>query len=223
MKPILVAIEGTDASGKETQSKKLCEVLGRKGYKAHVVSFPTYGEPSAKLVECLLRGDFSQQDLSPKQTSAFFAINRSVAMKEIMNKYSDYDYIILDRYVMSNGIHQTLTMKGESKYQFLSWLKHLEYEMLEVPKEDMVIFLDMPAEAAILLLKDRKGKAGIKGDIYENEGFIRSSYQSAKDIAQHENWHTVSCVSGTGLDAKIKSREAISDEVLQIVLTERSG
>jgi dTMP kinase len=47
----LIAIEGLDGSGKETQTKLLRQFLEAQGAKVGSISFPQYGEPSAALVE----------------------------------------------------------------------------------------------------------------------------------------------------------------------------
>ena len=46
----IILIEGTDCSGKETQSKKLIEKLNEKGAKAQYYSFPNYSSPTGKIV-----------------------------------------------------------------------------------------------------------------------------------------------------------------------------
>ena len=46
----IIVIEGTDCSGKETQSKKLIENLNKKGIRTGYFSFPNYKSPSGKIV-----------------------------------------------------------------------------------------------------------------------------------------------------------------------------
>ena len=46
----IILIEGTDCSGKETQSKKLIEKLNEKGAKSQYYSFPNYSSPTGKIV-----------------------------------------------------------------------------------------------------------------------------------------------------------------------------
>ncbi len=42
----LIVIEGTDSSGKETQTKRLFEKLEEKGLKVKKISFPNYDSPA---------------------------------------------------------------------------------------------------------------------------------------------------------------------------------
>lgn len=46
----LIVIEGTDCSGKETQSRKLIEKLNNEGMPTEYFSFPKYDTPSGKIV-----------------------------------------------------------------------------------------------------------------------------------------------------------------------------
>lgn len=46
----LIVIEGTDCSGKETQSKKLIERLNNEGINTIYYSFPNYSSPSGRIV-----------------------------------------------------------------------------------------------------------------------------------------------------------------------------
>ena len=45
-----IVIEGTDCSGKETQSKLLVEKLNNMGHKAIRLTFPNYDTPTGKIV-----------------------------------------------------------------------------------------------------------------------------------------------------------------------------
>ena len=51
MKGKYIVIEGTDSSGKETQSKLLEKRLKDKGIKCIRFSFPMYDTPTGKIVE----------------------------------------------------------------------------------------------------------------------------------------------------------------------------
>ena len=46
-KAYVVAIDGTDASGKATQTALLAERLEKEGYKVKTISYPDYDCPSS--------------------------------------------------------------------------------------------------------------------------------------------------------------------------------
>ena len=50
----LIVIEGTDFSGKQTQTELLVKNLKLKGFKAISFSFPNYDSPTVKLLAMLI-------------------------------------------------------------------------------------------------------------------------------------------------------------------------
>lgn len=55
-KGLFIVLDGTDGSGKATQTKLLAKKLRREGYKVEKIDFPQYGRKSAALVEEYLNG-----------------------------------------------------------------------------------------------------------------------------------------------------------------------
>ncbi len=50
MKGKIILVEGTDCSGKETQSKLLVKKLNENGIKSAYFSFPNYDSPTGKRI-----------------------------------------------------------------------------------------------------------------------------------------------------------------------------
>ena len=57
----LIVFEGTDGSGKATQSELLCQELTRRGVPYRKLTFPRYQEESSALVRLYLGGAFGQK------------------------------------------------------------------------------------------------------------------------------------------------------------------
>ena len=78
MKGKLIVFEGTDGSGKATQSKLLFERLQREGIDCRKLNFPRYGEKSAALVELYLGGAFGTHpgDVNAYAASTFYSVDR---------------------------------------------------------------------------------------------------------------------------------------------------
>ena len=57
----LIAIDGVDASGKQTHAEILFEKLKNMGKKVRLVSFSAYDKPSSALVKMYLSGDFGEK------------------------------------------------------------------------------------------------------------------------------------------------------------------
>ena len=74
----LIVFEGTDGSGKATQSKLLFERLQREGVDCRKLNFPRYGEKSAALVELYLGGAFGTHpsDVNAYAASTFYSATR---------------------------------------------------------------------------------------------------------------------------------------------------
>jgi dTMP kinase len=69
---LLVVIEGTDGSGKATQTKLLVDRLKKDSYIVRTYDFPQYGKKSAELVKKYLRGEFgTAKEVGPRLGSFF--------------------------------------------------------------------------------------------------------------------------------------------------------
>ncbi len=212
----LIVIEGVDASGKQTQT----ELLHRRLPNAKRVSFPDYQSQSSALVKMYLNGEFGTHadDVSPEVASVFFACDRYASYKQKWGEYyNNGDVILADRYVTSNMIHQTCKIGDEKhRQQFLRWLAEFEYGLMELPRPDLVVFLDMPPEYAALLMKERNNKiTGEKQkDIHEKDtGYMRRAYENAVSVAEQMGWKRLVCAK----DGVIKTPEEISNEVWNLV------
>ena len=69
-----IVIDGTDGSGKATQTALLVEELKVSGYKVEMTDFPQYGTKSAGLIEEYLNGKYGK--VGPEAASIFYAIDR---------------------------------------------------------------------------------------------------------------------------------------------------
>ena len=56
----LIVFEGTDGSGKATQSELLCRRLETEDRPFRKITFPRYGKPSAAMVEEYLHGNLGK-------------------------------------------------------------------------------------------------------------------------------------------------------------------
>ena len=107
---LLIAIDGVDASGKQTHTELLADYLKKAGKKVRRLSFPMYDNPSSTLVKMYLSGEFGKnaEDVDAYCASTLFAADRFATFRSDWKK--DYDnpdtIIVADRYVSSNMIHQ---------------------------------------------------------------------------------------------------------------------
>lgn len=218
---ILIAIEGTDSSGKQTQSEMLYKALCEKGIKARLVSFPAYESDSSALVKMYLAGEFGTdpKDVNAYAASTFYAMDRFATFRKDWGRdYDDGTVIVADRYVPSNLIHQASKIECDrEKDSFINWLEDLEYIKLELPRPDATIFLDMPTETAQKLMAERANKIdnSDKKDIHErNSEYLKNSYNNAKGIAEKLSWNVIPCADD---DGNVRTRSDIASDILAIV------
>ncbi|MBR4177837.1 MAG: deoxynucleoside kinase [Bacilli bacterium] len=224
----ILVIEGTDGSGKETQSKKLYEHLKEKGLKVKSYSFPIYSSSTGKIVGGPYLGkkeigdsyfEETSANVDPLVSSIYYAADRRYNfLKEIEDEIYKNDIIILDRYIMSNMGHQAGKAKTKKdRDKILKFIEILEFELCELPRPDKVIFLHMPFEAAKELRKDR-----VAGDGNENsESHLRNAEKNYLDIAKMYNWHCINCIKGKKYNNlnDIKSIDEIALEISNVVDT----
>lgn len=199
----LYVIEGSDSSGKKTQSDLLYKKLKKEGKRVRLISFPNYESDSSALVKMYLAGDFGDnpEDVNIYAASTFYAVDRYASYKKDWKEfYESGGIIITDRYTTSNMVHQAAKLDNPiEKDEYISWLLNLEYELYKIPTPDKVFFLDVIPTISENLMKDRLNKiTNEEGkDIHEaNSEFLRKCYNSALDIAKLHDWNMIKCDNG---------------------------
>ena len=216
----LIVIEGTDSSGKETQTRKLYERLEKEITNVRKLSFPNYKSPACEPVKMYLAGAFGDNalDINPYPLSTMFAIDRYASYKMEWEKfYQDGGIIVTDRYTTSNMVHQASKIESiDKKNEYLDWLEELEYSKMGIPRPDLIIFLNMPTETAAELMAQRKNKItgeDIK-DIHEKDiSYLKKSYENACNIAKKYNWLEIKCVE----NGRLKTIDEIGEEIFSVV------
>ena len=121
----LIVFEGTDGSGKATQSRLLCEELTRRGIPFRKLEFPRYQEESSALIRLYLGGAFGDKpgDVNAYAASVFYSVDRYASYKQDWGAYYEQGgLVIADRYTTSNAVHQTGKLPPEQREGLLSVL-----------------------------------------------------------------------------------------------------
>ena len=215
MKGKLIVIDGTDGSGKATQTELLVERLKKENYQVKTTDFPQYGKRSAALVEDYLNGEFgSAKEVGPYRASIFYAVDRYAASFKIREWLDKGKIVVSNRYVSANMGHQTGKIKDKKERdKFLEWLEDLEYNIFRIPKPDKNILLYMPPEIGQRLV-DKKGHrdyiGGKKRDIHEADiKHLRDAAEAYLYVAKKYNWVVIYCAP----DNRLKTREEIHELV----------
>ena len=201
---MIVAFEGLDGSGKGTQSQILSAKMSAKGIDNSLYSFPNYKGTNFGLeVGKYLNGGFGALDEIPPQFPVMlYAMDRFEMKKSIMTDISEGLNIIFDRYVPSNIAHQAVKFPENQQKTFSDWVKRLEYNILEMPSPDVIIFLDASPEIASKMV-EKKGKRSytdaVKDIHEENESYMHKVYNMYKKMALEEDWLIMQVTDGENM------------------------
>ena len=214
----LIVFEGTDGSGKSTQFVRLCERVSAMGKKYQKLTFPQYSEPSSALIRMYLGGEFGEKpgDVNPYAASAFYAVDRYASLKKVWGEYHQSGGLILtDRYTTSNAVHQTVKCEPQEREEFLRWLDDFEHNKLGLPRPDMVIYLDVPTEATVQLLRSRESQTNTQADIHEKDtAYLAACRECAGQAADILGWNRIRCLDESG---KLRTIEDIHEEIWALV------
>ena len=215
----IIVVEGTDCSGKETQSKLLEERLNSIGKKCVRFDFPNYESPTGKIIGGAYLGkpeigpSFFKEgavNVEPHVVCLYYAADRKYAMPEIEKYLNDDYYVILDRYTTSNLAHQGSKIHDkDERFNMYQWIDKLEYWLLGLPKPDKTIFLHVPLENTLELRKNRKS-------IDEHEKspeYLKRAEESYLELSELYNWDKIECIRNN----KLRSVEDINNEIMKII------
>ena len=220
----LIVIEGVDASGKATQTKKLTEKLKSMGKDILNITFPDYDSPSSAPAKMYLSGELGEtaDSVGPYAASALFAVDRFCSYRKNWKSFLDRGGIVIaDRYVTSNFIHQASKIKDlDKKEEYLSFQADFEYEKLGLPIPDAVLFLDVAPEISLALIKGRENKFSHTDnhDIHERDkDYITRSYESALYVAEKFGFLKIPCTIGNSLKPIDEIADLIFDKVKEVI------
>jgi len=220
----LIVIDGTDGSGKTTQVVYLTKRLKKDGYKVRVVDFPVYYKNFfGKFIgHCLSEQYYNWLNIHPKIASVMYAADRWESSEE-MRKWLKGGYIVIaNRYVSANQIHQGGKIKSAKKRaDFMKWLDEMEYEVFKIPRPDLTLYLSLPINIVLQLLKDRDSSKmkreylKKKKDVHESDvNFLINSRKSALKLEKEvPNFIKIECSE----KGKILSREQVHEKVYKEV------
>lgn len=196
----MIAIEGIDQSGKETQARMLTENLIKLGYNVSDIAFPDYSTPLGSQIKKFLA---KKKTLVPEVRQLLYVANRYEYLDKLHTWLDNGVIVICDRYSesgyaygMANGIE-------------LDWMEKLESGL---PKADIVIFLDVAIDVA----KTRKTQ---NKDLYERDlEFLKKCREAYFKLATPDRWFIIdgtlpakkmSLIIKSNVIAYIKRREEI--------------
>ena len=189
MRGLLIALEGLDQSGKQTQAELLRDHLKADGHKVRLLSFPDYGTSIGEEIARALQGE---RDYGPDVMQLLYVANRYERKDEILRWLEGGLILICDRYRASSVAY------GEAHGLDAAWLSAMQKYL---PDPDITFLLDIAPETSA------RRKTGDR-DKYERDlqllARVRDSYLRQSD----EGW--------IRLDAD-RDRKAVASEIIAAV------
>lgn len=208
----IVAFEGIDGTGKTVQLQRLYERLVASGrFRVKTLSFPMYdtffGAECGRLLSG--SGGVRANEVDQRSMALWYALDRFEAFRDL--DYSDADILLINRYILSNAVYQSVRDRDLGNPDLLDFVIELEYNHFRIPRADAHIVLDMNPENAY----ENVGKKGFRDyvgdqpDIYEALPDIQKrARQKYMEYAKRmPEIHIIPCMEQN----KLKSIDAIGE------------
>jgi len=161
MSGALIAFEGLDQSGKQTQAELLRDRLKQDGYKSRVVSFPDYATSIGEEIARALQGE---REYGPDVMQLLYVANRYERKPDLQRWLDGGLILVSDRYAASSIAY------GEAQGLDPAWLTQMQKFL---PPATATILLDIAPETAAR-------RKAVDRDRYERDlamlGRVRESY-----------------------------------------------
>jgi len=166
----LIAFEGLDQSGKQTQAERLLDAFRKSGRHAEFVTFPEYSTDIGHEIECALRGE---REYQADTLQLLYIANRFEFKPQIESWLAKGTIVVCDRYLASSVAY------GEAQGVDASWLEQIQRFL---PPPSLTLFMDMSPEVSLTRKKADRDK-------FERDmpllGRVRESYLRQ---AQRPDW-----------------------------------
>lgn len=217
----LIAIEGIDGSGKRTQMNLLHDAIaaGEGGHSVYSAGFPQYDSWFGKMVGQFLNGELGPLDtVDPHFTALLYAGDRFEAKPKIEGALNEGKIVLIDRYIGSNLAHQTARVAPEKREAFRRWIEHLEYNVYDLPREDLILYLRVPPIEAQKLVanKSQRSYTTAKQDLLEASlRHLQDAAAMYDHLARSAPWVTIECFDAQA--GAMRPVKEIAREVLTAV------
>jgi dTMP kinase len=191
----IIAFEGLDQSGKQTQAEMLRDRLKQQAHKARLVSFPDYGTSIGEEIARALQGE---REYGPEVMQLLYVANRYERTPDLTRWLDGGLMLVCDRYTASSIAY------GEAQGLDAAWLADMQKFL---PPASLNILLDIAPETAV------KRKA-VDRDRYERDLALQGRVR--------ESYHRQASASGWVVVDGERSPDVIADEVFSVVTTRLS-
>jgi dTMP kinase len=189
---LLIAFEGLDQSGKQTQAERLRDAVVAQGRECRLLSFPEYTTPIGIEISKALHGE---REYGADVMQLLYVANRYERRPDLQRWLDGGLILVCDRYTASSVAY------GEAQGLDAAWLTDMQQYL---PAASVTILLDIAPETAVR-------RKAVDRDRYERDlamqERVRASYHR---LAAGEDW--------IRLDGE-RSKDEIAAEVFTAVQT----
>ena len=167
---LLIAFEGLDQSGKETQAQHLAGGLTRLERHVRLASFPDYATPIGREIGRALHGE---QEYPPDVMQLLYIANRYERKPDLAGWIAAGDIVLCDRYLASSVAY------GETQGLDPAWLLDTQRHL---PQPDLTILLDIAPATAV-------ARKAVGRDRYERDlALLTRVRESYRRLARSHGW-----------------------------------
>ena len=204
-KPLFIAFEGIDASGKSTQVKLLADALNQQGHKVHITHEPT-SAPIGKMIRDIFN---HRMEGSQRTIAALFAADRLEHLLNktdgIVKKIAEGYTVITDRYYFSSYAYHSVHVD-------MDWVIEMNREAAKILRPDLNIYIDISPEVSMERIKKNRDSVEMY-ETLENQKQVYAMYEKAFGLEGEKE--KIVKVNGN------QSVKAIAREVLKLVVSNR--
>ncbi len=191
MRGHLIAFEGLDQSGKQTQAERLLAAFRSGGHRAEFLTFPEYKTAIGAEIGHALQGE---RDYAPDTLQLLYIANRFECRPKISSWLDAGTMVVCDRYLASSIAY------GEAQGVDSMWLTEIQRRL---PQPSLTLLLDIPPDVSL-------NRKKVARDKFERDlallGRVRDSY--LRQAREAEAW--------VHLDGQ-HDKDAVSTAVLSAV------
>jgi dTMP kinase len=162
----LIAFEGMDQSGKQTQAERLAAALEGAGHRVQHLSFPDYGTAIGGEIGRALAGE---RDYAPDTLQLLYIANRYEYRPRIETWLAEGTMVVCDRYLASSVAY------GEAQGLDAGWLMDVQRGL---PMPAVTLLLEIDPDASL-------GRKQVARDKFERDlallGRVAAAYRRLSD------------------------------------------
>jgi dTMP kinase len=188
----LIAFEGLDQSGKQTQAELLRDGLKQEGHRARLVSFPDYGTSIGEELARALQGE---RDYGADVMQLLYVANRYERKPDLQRWLDGGLILVCDRYIASSIAY------GEASGLDATWLAEIQRFL---PQPSLTIVLDIAPETAV-------ARKAVDRDRYERDLSLQARVR--------ESYHTHAAAEGWVVVDGERPRDQVAVDVFNAVVS----